>query len=40
MFSALRRVSPFTPASDLRNFRVLVALLLAFVLATFIGGRL
>lgn len=36
-FSALHEVSSFTPAVDLRNFRALVALLLALVLGAFIG---
>ncbi len=40
LFSGLNRISPSAPASDLRNFRVLVALLLAFVLAAFIAWAL
>lgn len=36
LFSILHQLSPYSPATDLRNFRVLVALLLATALALFI----
>ena len=37
LFSAMHQISPFAPAIDLRNFRALVALLLALVLGAFIA---
>ncbi len=40
LFSGLNQISPFAPAIDLRNFRALVALLLAFVLAAFVAWSL
>jgi hypothetical protein len=40
LFSALRLSSPFSPALDLRNFRAMVALLLALVLSSFVAWAL
>lgn len=36
LFSILQQISPFTPAMDLRNFRVLLALLLAAVISGYV----